>query len=178
MTQIITRGLSEVSSSVSLLQFFSKQETSASAYCNLESPTNRRESAHWHRSPGFYLFKGTMEKGRRERRRGGGAETLAVSGNPLEINASSLIMATHAAPPVRGVTRAGWGIFPELISLSTHKSCARPGQLALALVEGVQMRTNFSTRPPARLPTPGAPTTGGLAPVYVPFPQGSFFVSK
>lgn len=87
-------------------------------------------------------------------------------------------MATHAAPPVRGVTRAGWGIVPELISLSTHKSCARPGQLALALVEGAQMRTNFSAHPPACLPTPGAPTTGGLAPVYLPFPPGSFFVSK
>lgn len=87
-------------------------------------------------------------------------------------------MATHAAPAVQGVTRAGRGIFPELISLSTHKPRARPGQLALALVEGVQMRIKFSTRSPACLPTPSAPTTGGLAPVYVPFPPGSFFVSK
>lgn len=69
-----------------------------------------------------------------ERGRGWGINTPRVSGNPLEINARSLIVAAHAAPAVRGVTRPGWGIVPELISLSTHESRARPRQLALALV--------------------------------------------
>lgn len=85
-----------------------------------------------HDSPGVYRFKGIMEKG--EGGWCGGENPPRVSGNPLEINARSLIKATHAAPAVRGVTRPGWGIVPELISLSTHERRARPGQLARAVV--------------------------------------------
>lgn len=33
----------------------------------------------------------------------------------------SLIIATHAAPAVRGVTRVGLGIILELVSLSMHE---------------------------------------------------------
>lgn len=39
----------------------------------------------------------------------------------LEINAMSLIMVTHAAPEVRGVTRVGLGIILELISPTMHE---------------------------------------------------------
>lgn len=73
-----------------------------------------------HHSPGFYLFKSTMEKEKNKSFR-----------HPLEINAMSLIMATHAAPAVQGVTRVGAGIVLELISLSVHES-REAGQLARA----------------------------------------------
>lgn len=59
-----------------------------------------------HHSPGFYLFKSTMGKR--------GLQAHGLNEQP-EINAMSLIMATHAAPAVQGVTRVGLGIILELI---------------------------------------------------------------
>lgn len=50
----------------------------------------------------------------------------------------SLIMATHAAPAVQGMTRAGLGIIMELISLSMHELHAA-GQL-VSESERVKMR--------------------------------------
>lgn len=59
----------------------------------------------------------------------------------------SLIMATHAAPAVQGVTRVGLGIILELISLSTHE-LHEAGQL-VGESEWVKMRTHPHPSPSA-----------------------------
>lgn len=107
-----------------------------------------------HHSPGFYLFKSTMGKREFE------AHTL---NELLEINAISLIMATHAAPAVQGVTRAGLGIISELISLSVHE-LHEVGQL-VSQSERVKIRI----QPPLQTKCTGGQ---GLPPVCVPLPVG------
>lgn len=107
----------------------------------------RERGTYLHHSPGFYLFKSTMEKEKNKSFR-----------RPLEINAMSLIMATHAAPEVQGVTRVGSGIVLELISLSVHES-REAGQLAQVSRRRWE-RTPQHPPPPTHhsTPSPSAPT--------------------
>lgn len=59
----------------------------------------------------------------------------------------SLIMATHAAPTVQGVTRVGLGIILELISLSMHE--LHEARQLVSKSKWVKMRMH-----PPRPPTP------------------------
>lgn len=72
-----------------------------------------------------------------------------------------LIIETHAAPEVEGVTRAGSGIILELISLSLH-GFDEPGQLV--------NKSNLVKMRMCPQPQTQKTNTQGLTAVFVPLP--------